>query len=92
MNYIKARWLHSDKDYPYLIYSEFSEDRYETRKVEVFYNNEYGFASEYKHTAKTRLGLAPIPSIQELQSNPEFEVGILTKEQFENIWITAINQ
>ncbi|WP_027708951.1 DUF6881 domain-containing protein [Zooshikella ganghwensis] len=92
MNYIKVRWLHSNKDYPYLIYSELSEDRYETRKVEVFLNNEYGYASEQKNTAKTELGLAPVPSLQELEGNPEFEVESLTKEQFEDIWITAINQ
>jgi hypothetical protein len=36
MTYIKVLWIHKNKDEPIELYSELDEDRYETKKVEIF--------------------------------------------------------
>lgn len=48
MTYIKVQWIHDFEDEPILLYSELDSMRNEVRKVEVYKNNELGYACENK--------------------------------------------
>jgi hypothetical protein len=45
MTYFKCKWNHAYRDEPVLLYSELDEERWETRKVEIFRDGKMGFAS-----------------------------------------------
>jgi len=45
-SYIYSKWHDSPEDSPVEFYSELDDDRFETRKVEVFKDGSLGFASE----------------------------------------------
>ena len=86
MTYIKVLWIHKNKDEPIELYSELDEDRYETKKVEIFIDDTAGFAEEKQSYGETRLGKYPIPSLEDINSNPEFKAKSITKEEFFAIW------
>jgi uncharacterized protein DUF6881 len=87
MNYIRVRWLHEDRDYPILLISELDAGRWETRKVEVFADGSIGYASKDEEVGGTALGDLPVPSLQEIASDPQFLAEEITGEQFESIWV-----
>ncbi len=66
MKYLKVEWLHSNEYDPCLIYCEINSLKEETRKVEVFLNNELGYADKNVETVDTRLSLYKIPSDEEI--------------------------
>jgi hypothetical protein len=86
MTYIKARWIHSNADEPILLYSELDQDRWETRKVEVFADGHFGYASPTESAASTRLGEVPIPLLAEIGSDPQFKPVEITRQEFEDVW------
>jgi hypothetical protein len=86
MTYIKVKWIHPHSNEPVWLYSELDDSRWETRKVEVYADGHYGFASSIESSGSTRLGDAPIPVLAEIASNPEFEPLEITKEEFEEVW------
>lgn len=86
MLYICVRWLHSSQADPVLLYSELDEERWETRKVEVFPDLSIGYADASTHSAQTRLGLMPVPLLAEINADPQF-VGIeIDAAAFEQAW------
>lgn len=87
MNYVKVKWIHEEKDDPILLYSEIDAERWEKRKVEVFYDGHCGYASASESSGSTYLGEEPVPSLAEIASDPEFEPSEITKEEFEEIWM-----
>jgi hypothetical protein len=92
MKYIKVDWKHDSKEYPVTIYSEISDDGYENRKVEVFPDGRSEYAD--KNTSlqnKTVLGDQPVPSFEEINKNPEFELAEIAKDEFENIIKNALS-
>jgi hypothetical protein len=88
MEFIKVGWLHSHPDEPILLYSELDKDRWETRKVEVFADGRIGFASETEATpvTKTKLSLEPLPTLDEIALDPQFQPVEISKEEFEKVW------
>ncbi|OTQ70169.1 MULTISPECIES: hypothetical protein [unclassified Gilliamella] len=86
MTYIKVHWIHKNKDEPIELYSELDEDRYETKKVEIFIDDTAGYAEENQSYGETLLGKCPIPSLEDINSNPEFKAKSITKEEFFAIW------
>ncbi len=42
-----------------------------------------------KSTPNTRLGVEPVPSMVKIQTQPEFEIKIITEKDFESMWLTA---
>ena len=46
MRYLLVEWLHQFSDEPYLIYMELDEIGFETRKVEIFPDESWGYASQ----------------------------------------------
>jgi hypothetical protein len=86
MRYIRVKWIHSHPDEPVLMYSELDDAGWEIRKVEVFPNGSVGFASLTEATPSTRLSIEPLPSLDEIASDPQFEPVEITKDEFEKVW------
>jgi hypothetical protein len=90
MTYLKVVWRHDHPDYPVLLYSELDEERWEVRKVEVFKNGKLGYASKEAKSANTFFGELPVPSFEDIAKNNEFEPTLISKEEFESTWDSAI--
>lgn len=89
MEYYKIQWIHNFEDEPVLIFSEVGEDKYETRKVEIYKNGKIGYAFENLEFNGAGLSEKPFPPLNELNGKDEYEE-ILTSEisigEFEAIW------
>jgi hypothetical protein len=90
MTYLRVRWVHDSQTDPIWLYSELDEYRWEVRKVEVFRNGSFGFASKPESKGTTRLGLEPIPRIEEIALDDQFEVAEITRDEFEDKWERAL--
>jgi hypothetical protein len=90
--YIKIRWKHSSPADPVLFYSEIDDDRWEIRKVEVFHDGHCEYASVTESTGGTVLGLAPIPPLEQIAEDPQFEPIEISHDHFERVWATRRNK
>lgn len=90
MEYFATRWLHERTGYPVLLYSELADDRYETRKVEIFRDGRLGLAGPDVEHGDTFLGDAPIPTIKEINDVGEFEARRIDCIEFQAIWHLAL--
>jgi hypothetical protein len=88
--YIKVTWNHSSPDSPILLYSELDDERWETRKVEIFRTGPPGYADRTTSTGDTGLGLEPVPPLAEIAEDPEFEPCEISASEFEGIWTKAV--
>ncbi|WP_394837690.1 DUF6881 domain-containing protein [Pendulispora rubella] len=86
MNYIRVNWRHSHPDEPITLYSELNAERWEVRKVEVFKCGRYGFAGTEESSGDTKLGEMPVPDLDEIATDPQFEPAEITREEFEDAW------
>ena len=90
MQYIKVKWIHSFPDEPMWLYSEIDDDRWEIRKVYVFPNGTCEYAGPNGNRGSTKLGIEPVPPLEEIASDPEFLPEEIPAEQFETIWKKAL--
>lgn len=86
MTYIRVAWKHHHPDEPVMLYSELNDDRFEVRKVEVFPDGHYGWASATASTDETKLGIVAVPQVSEIGKNPAFDPVEITESEFEEIW------
>jgi hypothetical protein len=91
MRYIKVRWKHPPNDYPVLLFSELDDVGYEIRKVEVFADGRMQYASAKANTGDTMLSIEPIPAVDEIAQDPEFEPVEINEREFEDVWARATN-
>jgi len=91
MKYLKVKWLHDFNDEPVWLYSELDENRSETRKVEEFSNGEYGYAYEDGSKSTTQLSETYLPSEDEIRSDPQFKLMVISREEFKEVWIKAVS-
>jgi hypothetical protein len=91
MKYLRVAWLHKNVDYPIVLYSEVDDEHWETRKAEVYADGRIGFAPPDDEALGTMLSVEPIPSIEEIRLDPEFESSWISKEEFEAIWIRKVS-
>jgi hypothetical protein len=89
MRYIKVKWLHSSADTPVLLYSELNPDLWEVRKVEVYADGRKDFADREERSGSTKLGIEPLPPLEQIAADPEFEPAIISAEEFEAVWEEA---
>ena len=89
MMYIKVKWIHALSDEPVLLYSELDGDHWEVRKIEIFADERMGYASSSVSVGSTRLGEEPLPSLQQIASDPQFEPAAITQSEFDAIWAEA---
>ncbi len=90
--YMRVRWLHSDPDDPTALWSELDSERWETRKLEYFSDGRVGYASADEQTGDTWLGTEPVPSLDEIAADPEFQPEEVSKEAFEQRWLERTSQ
>jgi hypothetical protein len=87
--YIEVTWIHEAESDPILLLSEVDEERYETRKVEVFRDGSLNYAGCVGSTGATFLGEFPIPDIVEINLDGQFSAKEVTREEFEEWWKRA---
>jgi hypothetical protein len=86
MQYSRLLWNHDSPREPIEILSEYDEDGWECRKVEVFKDGSVSFASNTESIGDSKLSLIPRPPDEDVVTEPEFRVFELSKEQFERAW------
>lgn len=92
MKYIRVEWLHSNYDYPTVLYSELDEEQWEIRKVEVYSDGRYGYANETNTHRDTQLSVEPLPAFDDIVADPQFRLKEISREEFEAIWSKATNR
>jgi hypothetical protein len=90
MKYLKVKWIHNPADEPVWLYSELDDDRWETRKVEIFPDGTTGFASSAGSAGTTELSLVPLPALEEIAADPEFAPEEIGGREFEEVWAKRI--
>jgi hypothetical protein len=83
--YERLAWIQDHKDESCFIYSELDDERYETRKIEVFENGRIVRAST------EHLAVLPIPLPDEVNAYEEFRVAEISGAEFEELW-NALDQ
>lgn len=91
MRYIRVEWRHLSAEYPVVLYSELDAERYEVRKVEVFADGRYGYASAAETAGDTRLGVEPVALLEQIAADPEFVPREITREEFERVWTDRLS-
>ena len=86
MRYIRVLWRHEHPDEPVELLSEIDDARWEVRKVERYRDGSAGWASRDDAAQSTRIGLEPMPPLQEISRDPEFLASEITPDEFERAW------
>ena len=89
MHYIAVRWHHSIPSEPIELFSELDDTRREIRKVEVFSDGTCHSADQHRQSGPTRLGVAPVPSLEEIGSDRQFSPREIKQSDFEEAWRRA---
>jgi hypothetical protein len=89
MRYLHVTWRHDNPEDPVELYSELDEGSREVRKVEVFPDGRLGCAGGTGATESTRLGLVPVPPVDEIARDPQFIPQEISKADFERVWQKA---
>jgi len=79
-------WLHTHSEEPFRLVSELDDQRHEIRKLEFFANGLVGCATEETETQTTGLSTVPVPSLEEINEDPQFRGTSIEKEAFEALW------
>jgi hypothetical protein len=68
------------------LFSELDDDRYEVRKLEIFRDGSAGRSCEDASVGQAVLGKLPIPGLDEINSNLQFQADEITQSEFEAAW------
>lgn len=90
VRYIHVRWFHDHPDEPVDLYSELTDHGWEVRKVDLFRDGSATFASQTSRSGTSRLGETPIPSLAELNADPQFHGEDIEEGEFEQVWLDTI--
>lgn len=85
MKYICVRWIHSLPREPVALFSELDNARYEVRKLEI------SAMVPLVERLRTRvgqnvLGELPVPSLDTINSDSQFQAEEITQSEFEAAW------
>lgn len=92
MEYIKIQWHNDEPDYPKWLFSELNDERFETRKIEVFADGRHSFANADIEQGGVRLSTRPLPPNENIDAQPEFSLSVIGLVAFEAVWRKAIRQ
>lgn len=83
--YIKWYWKYTDDETPVILFYEvdLENERYATRMVEVFC---YKSVRSVKEEGFNFVTEACVPSVQEINREPEFSAEIISKTEFEEVY------
>ena len=85
--YIRCEWFHDFEDEPCCIHSELDDERYETRKIEVFRDGKTTRAcAEDLQSDPMALADQPAPSLEEVSAYTEFHMEEIGAAEFEDLW------
>jgi hypothetical protein len=87
--YLKVKWNHTFTNEPVLLYGELDGERRELRKVEIFPGGKMGCAGPGGSTGGTELSDEPLPSREQIATDPQFEPVSIPGPEFEAIWAKA---
>lgn len=88
---MQVSWIHDFDDEPILFYSELDEARNEVRKIEIYQDGSFGLASEDFDFGGALLSEVPVPSIDEVSRDTQFIAKLITKDEFEEVWLEYAN-
>lgn len=86
MEYLKVLWKHDQADEPVWLYSEINNERWETRKVEVFRDGSTGYADSIEAKGGSKLSIKPLPMMAEIAKDPQFVPSLIGNYEFERVW------
>ncbi len=89
--YIKVKWVHSDEEYPKYIYSRLDDDNFEIRKIEVYADGKVGYADQDRESNGSMLGSLPFPPLDEITTDKQFELEVISEKEFEEQWKRSIS-
>jgi len=90
MRYQRVAWLHDFSDEPVVIYSELDADGWEHRKVDEFRDGRLTWANkESDLQAETLLSESQVPSLDEINADPQFAGVPMSPDLFEEVWDRA---
>lgn len=92
MNYISIDWKHNFADEPIKIYSEMDSEGWEKRKIEIFADGSMAFASPESHFGDSYLSEAQLPSLSEINSDPQFRGRKIEQTEFGRLWSQLVQQ
>ena len=87
MKYIRVKWNHANPDEPIWLFSEVDTDGAEVRKLECFRNGFCDFATANINSGTTKLSTQPLPELDKIARDPEFQPTEITKQEFEDVWL-----
>jgi hypothetical protein len=88
-SHFAAAWHHDHADEPVFMWHELDEGRNELRCVEEFRDGSRYRADDSHPDGVTGLSEKPMPTLDDIEAQPEFTVHPLTAQEFECIWETA---
>lgn len=86
MKYEKLIWDTAPPDHPLITYSEIDDERWETRKVEIFRDKPPGYADLTECLGS--IGLSEV-KLRETVVHRELKLIQITAEEFEDVWAKA---
>lgn len=86
MMYLEVKWIHNFIDEPEYIVSELDNGRNEIRKVEIYKNNKKGYAVKDISVNGSQLSEIPLPTLEEINSDVQFNACYISHARFEEIW------
>lgn len=89
MRYIRVLWNHDLADEPVVIYSAIDSTGREVRKVERYRDGRMDLASDDTRTGTTVLSESPMPSLDEINAQDEFEGEDISESEFDEVFNRA---
>ncbi|MVA56882.1 DUF6881 domain-containing protein [Agrobacterium vitis] len=86
MNYVKSKWHHENPQDPVEILMELDDRNMEVRKIHLYIDGHAEFADANTERPDTWLSYEPVPAIDEINSDPQFQAVMITKDEFEKKW------
>lgn len=87
--YQRVQWKHDLDDQPVVLWAEINSDGFERRKVDEFADGTFGFAIKEGESGGTRLAIVPMPALEQINAQHEFEAAEVTQQQFDEVWERA---
>ncbi|HEY3606926.1 MAG TPA: hypothetical protein VGL06_05470 [Pseudonocardiaceae bacterium] len=91
MKYQHVKWRHDLPHQPTDIYTELDDDRWETRKVEVFADGRIQYSDGTDSTGATDLGEVRSPTPQEAPDSAVLTTIAIDEPTFEHMWNLAMS-
>ncbi|WP_334068730.1 DUF6881 domain-containing protein [Burkholderia cepacia] len=84
--FIDVEWVHDFESEPIRLVSQLDNERYEVRKLEFFRDGRVGYADGHKSAMGTQLGKRPVPLLDEINSDAQFDARSIESTYFERLW------